>query len=338
MGSYPGRRVFFALPPESAHRLAIALLGLPLPWERIGGGAHDDPRLHVSLAGIPLKNPIGLAAGFDKRCAHLDALGRLGFGYVVGGTVTRAPRSGKPKPRILRDPATASMVNAMGLPNPGSDAVARTLRRERRTSARLASLADEDTEDVLAIAHSLEPLVDGFELNASSPNAGWAHEADHIAELMGELSSHTTKPIFVKLPRSETDVERGTVLAMAAAAQERGAAGLTCSNTKPVGEPRLPGGRGGLSGRPLFERTLAIVREVRAATGGALPINASGGVFTIDEVLACIEAGATTVQVYTGLIYEGPRMVGTLTRGLARALAERGADVPSLVAASSASP
>src|SRR5438046_2355438 len=115
-----GRPLFFSLPPEAAHRLANRLLGLPLPCARIGG-ADDDPNLAVTPAGPPLRNPLGLAAGFDKTCAHLDALGTLGFGYVVGGTITRAPRAGNPKPRIARYPKRRSMVNAMGLPNPGAE-------------------------------------------------------------------------------------------------------------------------------------------------------------------------------------------------------------------------
>ncbi len=331
MGRFPGRRLFLALPPEAAHRLAGTLLGMPLPWQRIGGRAPDDPRLHVTLAGIPLKNPIGLAAGFDKGCAHLGALGRLGFGYVVGGTVTRRPRRGGPKPRIVRDPAAGSMVNAMGLPNPGAEAVAKTLGRSERTAPRLVSLADEGVEEALAALGALEPLVDGFELNASSPNAGWRHETAHLAELLRTLRNRTDKPIFVKLPPFESDHGRRGVLEMAVAAHETGASGLTCSNTRPVEEPRLPSGRGGLSGRPLYARTTAIVREVRAVTGGALPINACGGIFTAADALACIEAGATTIQIYTGMIYEGPAIVGSIAGGLARALARRGEDLASLV-------
>src|SRR3990172_1136857 len=106
MGFYRAvaRPAFFALPAEAAHGVAGALLGLPLPWSRIGA-VPDDPRLHVDLAGIALRHPVGLAAGFDKTCRHLEALGELGFGYVVGGTVTRLPRAGNPKPRVVRDPA-----------------------------------------------------------------------------------------------------------------------------------------------------------------------------------------------------------------------------------------
>ena len=119
MGLYRALRpLIFAAPPETAHRLAGSLLELPLPW-RLIGGAVDDPALRTSLAGIHLRNPLGLAAGFDKRCRVLHSLGRLGFGYVVGGTITSSPREGNPQPRIVRYPPRRAMVNSMGLPNPG---------------------------------------------------------------------------------------------------------------------------------------------------------------------------------------------------------------------------
>ncbi|HEX5951285.1 MAG TPA: dihydroorotate dehydrogenase (quinone) [Actinomycetota bacterium] len=330
MGLYRAvvRPAFFALPPEEAHRLAARLLGLPLPWERIGG-ATADPALARSLTGIPLANPIGLAAGFDKTGARLDALGRLGFGYVVGGTFTRAPRAGNPKPRIVRYPSRDSMANAMGLPNPGAEAAARTLARVRRTAPRFASIADEAIEDVLASHALLEPHVDGVELNASCPNVSWGRDRDneaHLAAILRELGTRRRTPLFVKLPPFRADVEREVVLALARIAVEGGADGLVCSNTRPVPEPRLAVGAGGLSGRALFEDTPRIVADVRAATAGAVPIVACGGVSTVGEALACLRAGATAIQVYTALVYRGPRLVGELTAGLARAL--RSSDVP----------
>ena len=332
MGWYSavGRRAFFALPPETSHRIAVALLGLRLPWRRIGGAA-SDLRQAVTLAGIPLRNPIGLAAGFDKSCAHLDALGSLGFGYVVGGTITHHPRGGSSKPRIARDRKTAALVNSMGLPNAGAEAVARQLARTSRTAPRLVSLADEQVEDVLAASALVEPLVDGLELNASSPNAGWQHRADHVGEILAALRPTTAKPIIVKLPRFEDEEVREAVLAMAIAARDHGADALTCCNTRPVASPRLAAGRGGLSGKPLIERLPDIVRDVRVATGGRLPINASGGVFTAQDALVCIEAGATTVQIYTSLVFRGPGVVGELTRGLRELLADRDSTVPALV-------
>jgi dihydroorotate dehydrogenase len=314
--------LFFALPPEGAHRLANRLLGMPLPWERIGGGI-SDPVLEVELAGIRLANPIGLAAGFDKTCSHLDALGRLGFGYVVGGTITRAPRTGNPKPRIARHRDRASMVNAMGLPNPGADVAARTLARSPHVGPRFASVADEALEDALATHALLEPHVDAVELNASCPNVSWGRDRDneaHLAGLLRGLGARRTKPLFVKLPHFSEDVEREVVLALAEIAVEGGADGLVCSNTRPVADRGLAVGRGGLSGRALFGDTLRIVAEIGAATGGAVPIAACGGISSAEDALACLEAGATTVQVYTGLVYRGPRFLRELLAGLSDAL------------------
>src|SRR6266508_4224864 len=267
MGLYRAvaRPLFSSLPPEAAHRLAQFILSLPLPWELIGG-TPKDPALRTSLAGIELSNPVGLAAGFDKSCRHLDVLGRLGFGYVIGGTVTRDPRSGNPKPRIARYPRRGSLTNAMGLPNPGVEAVARTLSRSPWSGPRLASIADQDPGEVMATHAQLEPHVDGVELNVSCPNVSWGRDRDnegHLTLLMRQLGARRARPLFVD--------------------------------------------------------TVRIVEAVRTATGGELPINACGGVFSAADALACLDAGATTVQVYTGLIEGGPRVVRHIVRGLSEA-------------------
>jgi dihydroorotate dehydrogenase len=323
MGLYRAvaRPLFSSLPPEAAHRLAQSILSLPLPWERLGG-TPKDPALRTSLAGIELSNPVGLAAGFDKSCRHLDALGRLGFGYVIGGTITREPRAGNPKPRIVRYPTRGSMTNAMGLPNPGAEAAARTLSRTPRSGPRLASITDQDPDEVIASHALLEAHVDGVELNVSCPNVSWGRDRDneaHLALLIRELGARRTRPLFVKLPPFRSDVERGVVLALARIAQDGGADGLTCSNTRRVSDRRLSVGAGGLSGRELFRDTVRIVEDVRTTTEGALPINACGGVFSAADALACLDAGATSVQVYTGLIEGGPRVVRDIVRGLSEA-------------------
>jgi dihydroorotate dehydrogenase len=291
------------------------LLSLPLPWERIGGAVRD-PSLAVDLCGIRLANPVGLAAGFDKTCGHLDTLGRLGFGFVVGGTITRAPRAGNPKPRIVRAPRRRAIVNAMGLPNPGAEAAAAHLASARRTAPRFASVADEELPEAIATVALLAPHVDGIELNASSPNAPWRHDPTHMTRLLEAFAGRTDRPILLKLPPFTTDEERATVLDLARMAVAAGARGLVCANTAPVDDLRLATGRGGLSGGPLTERTPASVAAVAAATGHAVPIVACGGIFTAADVRRCLDAGATAVQLYTGLIYRGPGIVGSLTRGL----------------------
>ena len=212
MGWYSavGRPLLLALPPETSHGIARAALALPLPWRRLGHPA-EDPRLTTMLAGIALRNPIGLAAGFDKTCAHLDALGELGFGYVVGGTITRHPRAGNRRPRIVRYPSRGSMVNAMGLPNPGADRAAAIMARRARTDVpRFASLADEAVEECVETLALLEPHADGFELNASCPNVSWGRDRDneaHLQGLLGRIRAHTHKPVFVKLPPFTSEPE-----------------------------------------------------------------------------------------------------------------------------------
>jgi dihydroorotate dehydrogenase len=327
MGLYRavGRPLFFGLNPESAHRLAGWLLRLPLPWSRIGG-AIEDPSLRTDLAGIPLRNPVGLAAGFDKSCRFLPALGDLGFGYLVAGTVTRRPRGGNPKPRIVRRPEVRSMVNAMGLPNKGAEFAADRLHERRRTAPVIVSVADEGRHDVLVCHALLEPLADGIELNVSCPNVTWGRDRDneeHLRVLLRELAARRSKPLFVKLPPFQTEPEREAVLALAAIAQEGGADGLTYANTRAVPEPRLAVSTGGLSGRALFDGTAAGVEELRRRWGPGPAINACGGIFSAADALACLDAGATTVQIYTGLIYEGPRILRSITGGIAAALRER---------------
>jgi dihydroorotate dehydrogenase len=328
MGWYAsvGRRAFFALEPEHSHRVAQALLSLPLPWRRIGGVV-DDPVLATSLAGVALRNPIGLAAGFDKTCTHLDALGKLGFGYVVGGTITRRPREGNPRPRIARDPVRRSMVNAMGLPNPSAASAAMNLAASRRTCPRFVSVADEALEDVMATLAAVEAVADGLELNASCPNVAWGRDTDderHLRELVTAIRARTSKPLIVKLPPYVSDRECEAVRALATIAIDAGADGLTASNTRPVADPRLSTGTGGLSGRALWDRTVEIVGGMRATIGPDPALNACGGVFSAADVDECLRAGATTVQVYTGLIYEGPGLPGMLTHGLAARLRDRG--------------
>lgn len=310
-----GRPAFFALPPEASHRFATSLLSLPLPWERIGG-AVADPSLEVDLCGIRIRNPIGLAAGFDKTCRHLAPLGRLGFGFVVGGTITRAPRKGNAKPRIVRAKERRAIVNSMGLPNPGAEAAAENLSRDSGPATRFVSVADEDLSMAIETVELLAPHVAGIELNASSPNAPWRHDPAHMTRLLEAFRGRTDRPVLLKLPPFTTDGERGTVLDLARAAVGAGANGLVCSNTLPMEEPRLATGRGGLSGGPLTERTPRTVSDVAAAIGGGVPIVACGGIFTAEDVRRCLEAGASAVQLYTSVIYRGPAIVGSLTRGL----------------------
>lgn len=162
--------------------------------------------------------------------------------------------------------------------------------------------------------------MDAVELNASCPNVSWGRDRDdeaHLADLLAALAGRR-RPLFVKLPPFRTDTEREVVLALAGIARDGGADGLTCSNTAPVDDARLSTGRGGLSGRALSAGTPRIVEAVAAATGGSLPINACGGIDSPATARAALDAGATTVQLYTGLLHEGPGLPARIVRGLAR--------------------
>ena len=314
------RPLLFALPPETSHRVASAALALPLPWRAISG-AVDAPALRTDLSGIPLANPIGLAAGFDKDARMVRGLTRLGFGYIVIGTVSRESRGGNPKPRIVRSPAEGSLTNAMGIPNDGVEAVAARLAGRTVPTPVFASIADEEPDDVVAVYERLAPLVVACELNVSSPNSPWRHSgrdnAEHLRVVMGALSARRLGPLFVKLPPFRSEAERSEVLELARIAVDGGADGLTCANTWPVAEPRLSTGRGGLSGAPLRGHTPRMIEALRDGFPD-LPINASGGIMGPADASACLEAGATTVQVYTGFIYGGPRLLRDLTTGISR--------------------
>src|SRR5262249_10490474 len=153
---------------------------------------------------------------------------KLGFGYVVGGTITSKPRAGNAKPRIARNPSRGAMVNAMGLPNPGPDAAAAALRADERTAPRFVSIADEDLPDVLATYAELEPLADGIELNASCPNVSWGRDRDtedHVRDLVLSLAERTHKPLLVKLPpfTPGRTAERDAITALAEVAAATGA-------------------------------------------------------------------------------------------------------------------
>jgi dihydroorotate dehydrogenase len=336
MGTYRSvlRPLLFRLPPERAHHLSLTALRWPLPWARMGG-AVDDDALAIGWLGMRLRNPVGLAAGFDKNCEVLPALGRLGFGYLVGGSVTAAPRAGNAQPRIARLPAEESMINAMGLPNRGADAIAAGLTGLRPTAPTLISVTGAEPDEVVGAAEQVAPHAAAIELNVSCPNVRWGRDVTVEAMLSRALPRLRAlgMPVLVKLPPYAAEREREAVLTLARIARDEGAGGITASNTRPLESDRVAVGRGGLSGRAVFADTLRIVRDLYAATGGEVTINACGGIVGAEDALACIRAGASTVQVYTAFIYRGPGLVGEITRGLRDALGDAPGALPAQIGA-----
>lgn len=326
------RPLLFRLPPEAAQRLADLALKQSYLWGALSPMLRvRDVRLEVDLCGMRLRNPVGLAAGYDKNCEFLPSMAALGFGYVTGGTVTESPRPGNPRPRVLRHVKEQSLINALGFPSRGLEFAARRLEKTRDSlgAARLIVSVSGTAADEIARCHRrLEPLADAIEVNISSPNTAGLRvfqEPAALAELLGRLNDSRNKPLFIKLPPYPEEGEaRDRVMALVKVCVERGVDALTVANTRPTKDPRLAVGAGGLSGKPIFADMLRMVADVRAEAGKRLAINACGGVFSGGDAWKAFEAGATTVQLLTGLIYRGPGIVKQINEELLRIMDRQG--------------
>lgn len=310
---------------ERAHHLALAALRWELPWAIWGRGSSDD-RLRTDLCGIALDNPVGLAPGFDKNAQAIGALSRLGFGYLVVGSITREPRVGNPRPRLLRDVPHEGIINTMGLPNDGIEAVAKRLQRAGALRVPvMASVAGFNSAELLELAEAVQPHVAAVEIGLICPNTTHEERLDELG-IFGELASGLrrirTRPIFMKLPTFHTPDEEAHVLRMAAMCQDAGIDGVSVHNTLRVRDARLSRGEGSIAGRPVFEESLRAVAAVADHTGGRLAIKGSGGVSTGTDARAMISAGATTVEVYSSFVYRGWAVARKLNAELLRSLDE----------------
>lgn len=323
------RPLLFRLPPERAQKLVEGLLKQGVLWQMLSQAfSIDDARLRVKLAGMELPNPVGLAAGYDKDCQFLTSVLNLGFGYVVGGTVTFSPGKGNPRPRLVRQTQVKSLVNSLGFPSRGLEFAARKLEKyASRKSPIIVSIAGLSVEEFLRCHRRVEPLVDGVELNISSPNTQGIRAFQEPAlfdELVGRVNAGRKKPLFVKLPPYSDEQAREKVLKLVGICVKRGVDGVTAINTVPVVDSRLKVGRGGLSGKAIFHDMLRIVADVRAEGGSKLAINACGGIFSAEDAWEALEAGANSAQLLTGLVYGGPGVAKSINKGLLRMLESRG--------------
>ena len=329
------RPLLFRLPPESAQSLAEFALKRRIFWGSLSPALRvRDPWLTTTLCGIDLENPIGLAAGFDKNCEVLPSAAALGFGYVIGGTVTLEPKPGNARPRVLRNVKEESLVNALGFPNRGLEFAARRLEREQGdfgATKVMVSVSGTTVEEMVACHRRLEPLVHAIELNISSPNTAGLRifqEPDALRDLLGRVGDARKRPLFVKLPPYAADDEtddRDRVLGLVRVCLREGVDGVTVANTRPVQDGRLAVGTGGQSGRPIFGDMVRMVAEVKGEVGDRMAINASGGVFSGEDAWRALRAGATTVQLLTGLIYRGPGLVKQVNRELLQIMARESA-------------
>jgi len=294
----------------------------------------------VTSAGLRFTHPLALAAGFDKDAEAVAGFFAAGFAGVEVGTVTPQPQPGNPQPRLFRIPEARALINRMGFNNHGAEAMARRLgalgRRPGPVGVNLGKGKDTPleraAEDYLAGVDVLGPLADYVVLNASSPNTPGLRQLQQSDLLRHLLSAVRTrletvapgKPLFLKIA---PDLALEEVDAIVEVALEVSIAGLICTNTtlaRPGVEGPLAAETGGLSGAPLAPLALATLRRATHAARGRLALWASGGVFSADDVLQRLEAGADLVQVYTAFVYEGPLLVPRLLADLRARLAARG--------------
>ena len=326
------RPLIFALDPERAHNLTLAALRTGL----VPAAAADDPILRTAVAGLDLPNPIGLAAGFDKDAMVPDAMLRLGFGFVECGSVTPRPQDGNPKPRLFRLAEDKAVINRMGFNNRGLEhAVVRLKARQSRPGVIGINLgANKDSEDRTADyvtgMRAAAALASYVTVNISSPNTpglralqDGAALSDLIARVV-QARGAIAVPIFVKVA---PDLEADDFTTIARAAIDGGIDGLIVSNTtisRPMLHSRFAAETGGLSGAPLSLLALTALQNFRAASGGGLPLIAAGGIASGADAYARIRAGASAVQLYSALVYEGPGLVQRIKTELAALLRRDG--------------
>lgn len=331
------RPLLFTMPPEKAQKVADRALKMWPLWKAAAQvGGFTSPRIETRVGGLPLKNPVGLAAGYDKNCELLPGLAALGFGYVTCGTVTLEPRPGNPGTRLLRDESRHALINALGFPGLGLDAAAERISADRPLvgdTPVVVSVSGADIEDIATCHRTMEPLADAIEVNISSPNTANLrvfHYPDVLGELLDALNESRMRPLFVKLPpfpSHEDDPKRHDLaLSLADVCASKYVDALTVANTQPVQDERLDVGTGGLSGRPIFGQMLRMVHDVKEIVGNNTNINASGGIFTAWDAWQALIAGADSVQVMTGFVYRGPGIARDISVGLDRMAALQGLD------------
>ena len=321
----------FALDAETAHRATIAALSLsprlPLP--------SFDPVLASEVAGLRFPSPVGLAAGFDKDAEVPDAMLGLGFGFVEVGTVTPKPQAGNPKPRLFRLKEDRAVINRLGFNNGGQAAALERLKsRERRGVLGVNIGANKDSADrnadYVAGVRGMSPIADYLTVNISSPNTPGLRNLQaggELVELLQAVRDARTAggpPVFLKVA---PDLESGDHDRIIRAASDNGVDALIVANTtvsRPVLQSAQRDEGGGLSGRPLKALALEQLRLFRSASDGTIPLIAVGGIENADDAWDRIVAGASLVQLYSAMVYEGPGLAKRIAESLAGRLRREG--------------
>jgi dihydroorotate dehydrogenase len=323
------RPLLFRLPADQAHDLAQAALGWPAPWRLLGCAVPPpDPRLTTTFCGLPLRSPIGLAAGFDKNCECIPGLSEVGFAYLTLGSIMTDARPGNPKPRLARVVRHQAITNALGLPSKGrAYALARLRRLRQHPVPLIANVCGFSPDELAAATAALQPYVDAVEIGLICPQTGDQGGLGTLAtfeRMVEALVAVKRVPVLVKLPPHRDPADHDMVRAMVRLCIDGGIDGLTVGGGRPVQDRRLAVGRGSISGPPIRQEIVRLVRDVGDWSAGALPIKAGGGVLRGDDVLALLQAGATAVEVYAAFVYRGPFVAVALERELSAALERAG--------------
>jgi dihydroorotate dehydrogenase len=349
------RPLLFQMDPETAHHCALRALRILQAMP--GGGAIASmffgagPAQKKTLWGLEFENPVGLAAGFDKNALVAPILARMGFGFLEVGAVSRHARPGNPRPRIFRLPKDRALINRMGLPNDGAEAIAQRLAKMGRLSVPLFAnivktsdlVGDAATmaEDYVITLRFILPWVDGVTVNVScpaTPELKAFGKRDALMTLLVALKTERDailstgdgrfRPMLVKVS-PDIDIEERNVLVEAALAGQFDGFVLTNTTTsRPSGlaaDASILAERGGLSGGPLRTRALDMIAWFANATGGKIPIIGVGGIFTADHAKAALDAGASLVEIYTGYVYGGPSLPKSIVGGIAEECGRLGA-------------
>ncbi len=338
------RPFLFSFDPEKIHHFVTR--GLQL-FNRFPGGSKlshavfsiENSTLETAVFGLKFKNPVGLAAGFDKNAEMMGEMANFGFGFVEIGTVTPLPQAGNPKPRMFRLKEDKALINRMGFNNQGVEVVAARIRafRQQATGNRKqliiggnigknkTTLNKDAVSDYIKCFDRLFDVVDYFVVNVSSPNTPGLRELQEkepLKKLLQTLQQRNNKngvsrPVLLKIAPDLSDKQLDDIVEIVI---ESGIAGVIATNTTINREglisPKNKNETGGLSGKPLTDRSTQVIRYLSEKSGKAFPIIGVGGIHSAADALEKLEAGASLIQLYTGFIYEGPGLVGRICKGL----------------------
>lgn len=336
------RPLFFLFDPEKIHHFTFFLIKIVCKIPGVSAIFRslyltDDKKLERTLFGLTFKNPVGLAAGFDKNAVLYNELANFGFGFIEIGTVTPRPQVGNPKKRIFRLKADNGLINRMGFNNNGVKEAVKQLKKNKgnvliggNIGKNTATLPNNYTEDYLTCFKELHPYVDYFVLNVSCPNVGShvkLNDKEYLVELITEVQKvnktySKQKPILLKIAPDLNTTQLDEIIELVT---ETKIEGVIASNTSIhregliVSEEKLNEiGYGGLSGKPIKDRSTKVIKYLATHSNKAFPIIGVGGIHSAEDALEKINAGADLVQIYTGFIYEGPSLVKKINKAILR--------------------